>query len=121
MYVYTRNSNKKHSLSPIRLINKTENILPVSKEKFHNELQLTISDCKLRLLRLIKSIPNNLWALQNPKEILAVYDKVIDLRIPFTCLDIESGESLEFIFVIGTGGASDLFIPNEMLLNLKRD
>ena len=121
MYVYTRSSNRRHSLSPMRLINKTENILPVSKEKFHNELQITVSGGRLRLIRLIKAIPNNLWAMQNPKEILAVYDKVIDLRVPFRCLDIESGENVEFIFVAASGGVSDLFIPNEMLLNMKRD
>lgn len=121
MYVYTRSSNRKHSLSPIRLINKTENILPVSKEKFHNELQITVADGRLRLIRLIKAIPNNLWSVQNSKEILAVFDKVIDLRVPFNCLDIDVGESLEFVFVIAAGGVSDLFIPNEMLLNIKRD
>ena len=121
MYVYTRSSNRRHSLSPMRLINKTENILPVSKEKFHSELQITVSDGRLRLIRLIKAIPNNLWAVQNSKEILAVYDRVMDLRVPFRCLDIETGESVEFIFVIASGGVSDLFIPNEMLLNMKRE
>ena len=121
MYIYTRNSNKKHSLSPLRLINKTEKILPISKEKFHNEIQISINEGKLRFLRLIKAIPNNLWVLQNPKDIEAVFDKVIDLKIPFNLLDVAYGETLEFVFVNARMGVNEVFIPNEMLLNIKRD
>lgn len=121
MYIYTRNSNKKHSLSPVRLINKTEKILPVSKQKFHNEIQISISEGKLRVIRLIKAIPNNLWVLQNPKDIQAVFDNVIDLKIPFNSLDVAYGETLEFVFVNARTGVNEVFIPNEMLLNIKRD
>ena len=121
MYIYTRNSNRKHSLSPIRLINKTEKVLPVTKEKFHNEIQLSICEGKLRLIRLIKAIPNNLWVIQNSRELTAVFDKVIDLKIPFNILDVAYGESLEFVFVNANIGLNDVFIPNEMLLNIRRD
>lgn len=121
MYIYTRNSNRKHSLSPIRLINKTEKVLPVTKEKFHNEIQLSICEGKLRLIRLIKAIPNNLWVIQNSRELTAVFDKVIDLKIPFDILDVAYGESLEFVFVNANIGLNDVFIPNEMLLNIRRD
>ena len=121
MYIYTRNSNKKHSLSPVRLINKTEKILPVAKEKFHNEIQISISEGKLRFLRLIKAIPNNLWVLQDPRDIEAVFDKVIDLKIPFNSLDVAYNEILEFVFVNARVGVNEVFIPNEMLLNIKRD
>ncbi|MFQ8626539.1 MAG: hypothetical protein ACLSA2_08850 [Candidatus Gastranaerophilaceae bacterium] len=33
MYVYMRNQSRKQSLSPIRIIQKTESLLPISKEK----------------------------------------------------------------------------------------
>ncbi len=121
MYVYTRNSSKKHSLSPIRLINKTENILPVTKQRFHNELQISVKANEIRLVRLIKSIPGNLWVLENPKDITSVFGKVIDLKIPFASLDIGHGENMEFVFVNAAIGVNDVFIPNEMLLNIKRD
>ena len=121
MYVYTRNSSKKHSLSPVRLINKTEDILPITKQKFHNELQLSVRNGELRLVRLIKSIPGNLWVLENPKDITAVFGKVIDLKIPFSNLDIDHDENMEFVFVNAAVGVNDVFIPNEMLLNIKRD
>lgn len=121
MYLYTRNANKKHSLSAIRLINKTENILPVVKEKFHNEIQLTVSDAELKFIRVIKSMPHSLWGIQNSKDIFAVYDKVLDVKIPFKILDIGHGETLELMFVTAKFGISDVFIPNEMLLSVKRD
>ena len=121
MYIYLRNSNKKHSLSPIRLINKTENILPVIKEKFHNEIQLSITGGRLQFVRFIKAQPHNLWVIQNSKDIFAVYDKVMDLKIPFKSMEIDFGETLEFLFVTGKMGISDVFIPNEMLLSVRRD
>ena len=83
IYLYTRNQNKKQSLSPIRIIQKTESILPISKEKFHNEMQLSIYDNEINLVRLVKAIPNNLWVITSSKNITAIYDKVVDLKIPF--------------------------------------
>ena len=81
MYVYTRNSSKKHSLSPVRLINKTENILPITKQKFHNELQLAVKNGEVRLVRLIKSIQGNMWVLDDAKDITCVLGKVIDIKV----------------------------------------
>ena len=121
MYVYTRNSSKKHSLSPVRLINKTENILPITKQKFHNELQLAVKNGEVRLVRLIKSIQGNMWVLDDAKDITCVLGKVIDIKVPFSNLDIGYDENMEFVFVNAAAGVSDLFIPNEMLLNIKRD
>ncbi len=121
MYVYTRNSSKKHSLSPIRLINKTDDVLPITKQKFHNEIQISLIHGELKFVRLIKSIPNNLWALGSSKDIKFVFDKVIDLQIPFDSLDINHEENMEFVFVNAAVGLNDVFIPNEMLLNIRRD
>ena len=121
MYVYTRNASKKHSLSPIRLINKTDDILPITKQRFHNEIQVSIVKGEMRFVRLIKSIPNNLWSLASSKDIKFAYDKVIDLKIPFVDLDIDHNENMEFVFVNATYALNDVFIPNEMLLNIRRD
>ncbi len=120
MYIYTRNSSKRQSLSPIRLINKTDDILPVAKQKFHNEIQVTVNQGELRYVRIIKSVPNNLWVLQSSKDLAFAFDKVIDLQIPFDNLDINPKENMEFVFVTAGYGLNDIFIPNEMLLNIKR-
>lgn len=120
IYLYTRNADKKQSLSPLRLINKTENILPISKEKFHNEIQISVLAKELRYVRMIKSIPNNLWVLQSSKSIQSAYDRVIDISIPFDLLDVSENENLEFCFVNATFGIKDFFVPNDMLLMVKR-
>lgn len=120
MYVYMRNMNKKQSLSPIRIIQKTESILPICKEKFHNELQISIFEGEINLVRLVKALPNNLWAITTAKNIHTVYDKFVDISIPFDDIDVGKGDTLEFLFVNANFGVKDFFVPNDMLLTIKR-
>ncbi len=120
MYVYFRTSNPKQDLSPVRLINKTENISPVSMEKFHNELQIAIKNDSLQLIRLIKSIPGDMWVLEHTKAIEATYGETLDLKIPFSLLDFQDSETLEFLFVNANYGIKDFYIPNETLLTVSR-
>ena len=120
MYVYMRNADKQQTLSPIRLINKTENVLPILKEKFHNELQISIQDDELKLIRLIKSIPDNIWALQSSKEIQSIYGKVVDISIPFDLLEISESDTLEFMFITANIGIKEFCIPYDMLLTVSR-
>ena len=120
MYIYMRNSHKKHSLSPVRLINKTENVLPLLKEKFHNELQLSINNDELKLVRMIKSIPGNIWALENDKDINYVFANTIDISIQFDLLEIENNETREFMFISANLGIKESCIPYEMLLTVPR-
>ena len=121
IYIYLRNADRKQTLSPVRLINKTENILPISKEKFHNEIQITAGSGKVQFVRLVKAIPNNLWVIQSAKDIKSVYNTVIDLSIPFNLIDIELDETVEFCFVNANYGIKDFFIPNDMLLTIRRE
>lgn len=120
MYIYMRNQDRKQSLSPIRIVQKQENILPISKEKFHQELQISIYDGEINLVRLVKAIPNNLWVIASPKNIKAVYGDVVDVSIPFDDLEINVGDTLEFLFVNANYGVKDYFVPNEMLLTITR-
>ena len=120
MYVYTRNQSRKQILSPIRIIQKAESLMPISKEKFHNEIQISIYENEINLLRLVKAIPNNLWAISTAKNIKAVYDNVVDVSIPFDDIGIEKGDTMEFFFVSANFGVKDYFVPNEMLLTIKR-
>jgi alpha-amylase/alpha-mannosidase (GH57 family) len=120
MYIYLRKANHKQALSPVRLINKTTNITPVSMEKFHNEIQIAIRNDKLQLLRLIKAIPGDMWVMESSKSIETAYDEVLDLKIPFDILGIKEGETLEFLFVNANYGIKDFYIPNEMVLSVVR-
>lgn len=120
MYIYTRKASHRQDLAPVRLINKTKNITPVSMEKFHNEIQIAIRNNKLQLLRIIKAIPGDMWVLEMSKSIEAVYDEVLDLKIPFDILGIKSGETLEFLFINANYGVKDFYIPNETVLSVTR-
>ena len=120
MYVYLRKAGRKQALAPVRLINKTQNISPISMEKFHNEIQIAIRKDTLQFLRLIKAIPGDMWVLQSDKTIGVAYDEVLDLRIPFDLLEIKNGETLEFVFINANYGVKDFYIPNEMVLSVTR-
>jgi hypothetical protein len=115
-----RNRDKKQSLSPIRIIQKAESILPITKEKFHNELQISIYNGEINLVRLVKAVPNNLWTIASSKKIKAVFNKYVDVSIPFDEISVDHGETVEFLFVNANFGVTDYFLPNEMLLTIKR-
>ena len=115
-----RNQNRKQALSPIRVIQKQEAILPISKEKFHNEIQISVHDNEINLVRLVQAIPNNLWTIKSSKTITAVFENVVDVKIPFETIDIQEGDTLEFLFVNANYGMVDFYLPNEMLLTIKR-
>ncbi len=120
MYIYMRNADKKQLQSPIRLINKTENIFPIMKEKFHNELRISMLDNKLYPIRLTKAMQGGLWTIQNTKDLKLAYEKVIDVSIPFESLDVSPSEKLEFFFANANFGIKDSFIPQDVLLNVQR-
>lgn len=119
-YIYMRKANKKHALSHIRLTQKTENILPVCKEKFHNELQLTIKDGEIKYSRLSCAIQYGLWCLQSKKDFALTHEKTVDVTIPLEKLDIENGEEMEFIIAQSKLGILDSVNPNETMLKIRR-
>lgn len=120
MYIYMRNADKKQLHSPVRLINKTENISPIMREKFHNELRISMMDNKLYPMRLTKAIQGGLWSMQDTHDIKMVYQNVIDVSIPFISLDVGPGEKLEFFFANANFGIKDSFSPQDIMLSVKR-
>lgn len=120
MYIYMRNSDRKQVQSPIRLINKSENISPIMREQFHNELRISLMDNKLYPMRLTKAIQGGMWAIQDTKDVQIAFQKVVDVSIPFESLDVNNGEKLEFFFANANFGIKDCFIPQDSLLNVQR-
>lgn len=120
MYIYMRNADKKQSQSPVRLINKSENVSPIMMEKFHNELRISMMDNKLYPIRLTKAIQHGLWAIQDAKDLRIAYQKVIDVSIPFENLDVSTGEKLEFFFANSNFGIKDSFSPQDIMLSVER-
>lgn len=120
MYIYMRNCDRAQLQSPVRLINKTETISPIMREKFHNELRISMMENKLYPMRLTKAIQGGLWAMQDTKDVKMIYQKVVDVSIPFESLDIGPGEKLEFFFANANFGIKDSFSPQDILLTVKR-
>lgn len=120
MYVYMRNADKKQLQSPIRLIHKTENIFPILREKFHNELRISMFDSKFHSAQLNTAMQGGMWLAHNTKNMKIAFKKVVDICIPFEDLDILQGESLEFFFANANHGIKDAFIPQDVLLNVQR-
>ena len=87
---------------------------------FHNEIQLSINNAELQLVRLAKSIPGNIWSLQNDKDLQYAYLNAIDLSIPFDLLEIDYNDTLEFMFISAHLGIKEYCIPYEMLLTVPR-
>ena len=61
-----------------------------------------------------------MWVMENPKVMEVAYGEVLDLKIPFSALDIEADETLEFLFINANYGMTDFYIPNETVLNVTR-
>lgn len=120
MYIYMRNADKKQTQSPVRLINKSENVSPIMMEKFHNELRISMMDNKLYPMRLTKAIQHGLWAIQDTQNIKIAFQKVIDVSIPFESLDVSTGETLEFFFANSNFGIKDSFSPQDIMLSVER-
>lgn len=120
MYIYMRNADKKQTQSPVRLINKSENVSPIMLEKFHNELRISMMDNKLYPMRLTKAIQHGLWAILDTQNIKIAYQKVIDVSIPFESLDVSKGEKLEFFFANSNFGIKDSFSPQDIMLSVQR-
>lgn len=120
MYIYMRNADKKQTQSHVRLINKSENISPIMKERFHNELRISMMDDKLYPVRFTKAIQSGLWAMMDTNDVNIAHQKVIDVSIPFDCLDISRGEKLEFFFANANFGIKDAFSPHDVMLSIER-
>ena len=72
-------------------------------------------------MRLVEAIQDNLWVINSSKGIEAVFNKVLDVKIPFQNIDVDHGETVEFLFINAMFGIKDYYIPNEMLLTLTRE
>ena len=120
MYIYLRNAESAQTKSPIRLINKTENVSPIMQEKFHNELRISMMDNKLYPVRFTKAIQSGLWAIEDSTNIKIAHQNVIDIGIPFVDLEIKKGERLDFFFANTNFGIKDAFSPQDVMLSIKR-
>lgn len=116
-----RNASTIGNRAYIRLISKTDNPYPILREKFENELTLTLVKDTLYPPRLTTCLHPNMWTLANPESIKTVYKDVIDITIPFDLLGIKECETVEFFMANTDSGVKNTYIPQEILLSMTRD
>ena len=120
MFIYLRNRSRLQNLSHIRLLSKTEDICQMMKEKFGNEIKLSVVNGMVRPLQFSKSLANGLWCVQNNEQLKVAHDNVIDISIPFDAIDIAEDEMVEFFFAPAESGIMESAIPQELLLTMQR-
>ena len=120
-YMYVRKATRIENRAYIRLISKTDNLYPILREKFEDELTLTLVKETLYPPRLTKVLHPNMWTLVNPEKIKIEYQEVIDITIPFDTIGVEKGETIEFFMANTDMGVKNTYIPQEILLSMTRD
>ena len=120
-YIYIRNATRIGHRAYVRLISKTDNQYPILREKFEDELTLTLIKETLYPVRFTRVLHPNMWTLANPEGIKVEYKEVIDLTIPFETIGVEHGETVEFFMANTDLGVKNTYIPQEILLSLTRD
>ena len=120
LYIYMRNVSKRLPASRIRVINKTENVFPLLKEKYNNEILVQIQNKELFPVSLAKASSDGLWIIANNQKIKSAMKDVIDISIPFENLSISEGDNIEFFLATAINGLKETFIPQDSFLTLER-
>jgi len=120
LFIYTRNMSRRGKASRIRVVNKTENVFPLLKEKFGHELLIELQNETMFPIEFAKASSDGLWQVARSQNIRTSYGNVIDVCVPFEDLGIEQGESIEFFFLTAIGGIKETFIPQDSFLVMER-
>lgn len=118
--IYMRNPKSDKDGSNIRLSNKTDVVFPILKEKYHNELSITLLDNKLFPSYLSVAMPDNMWKLVDSDGLNITYNEKLNICIPFNDIGIQPGEQLDFFFVIANSGLRSAFMPKDIFISVQR-
>ena len=121
IYIYFKNrTNQSYNESPIRMVNKTENFLPLLKDTYSSEIKLTLFRNFHFNAQLVQATKDNLWVLQMKNNIDQVFKDFLEVRIPFDDLRVSKGEMIEFFVIEGPLGVTNEFYPQNSLLPVVR-
>lgn len=121
VYIYFKNKTDSHLYSaPIRTVNKTNNIIPILRESYNSEVKLTFFKNFHFDAQLAQATHDNLWVLQLKNGIEHVFEDYMEIKIPFSDLRVNEGESVDFFIIQGPLGIVDDFYPQNSLLPVVR-
>ena len=97
------------NLSPVRFVNKNDNIFPIIRNVFSNELRFIFNGKEVSKIFLNKALPYNLWERSSSKKSEIKYEeKILELKISFEDLNFDILKTKEFAFCV-------LDITNELI------
>lgn len=121
IYIYFKNRTE-HPLNsaPIRVVNKTESLIPLIRDTYNSEVKLTLFKNFHFNAQLAQATRDNLWVLQINNDIDYIFEDFLELKIPFKDLRVENGSMVEFFIIQGPLGIVDDFYPQNSLLPVVR-
>ncbi len=117
LFIYFKNENQNQG-APIRLTSKTENVYPILKHYFTNEVKFTFDREEIFPPRFSQAVSGGLWVLKLLKQVKYAYKDVIEIGISFEDLGVEKGSSVEFCIISAKNAVIDEVYPQDSLLKL---
>ncbi len=111
-------NEKAENFSSIRFISKNENIYPILKSQFSNEVRFVFDNQKISKLHFTKALNWNLWSQTIPKTSKVAYKDVIELKISLEDFNISKG-NFSFCIIDATNEIINEVYPQDVLINLK--
>ena len=114
--IYIINENNKH-FSPIRFVNKNENIYPIIKNQFSDEIRFVFDNNSISKIYFNKAINYGLWSQTIAKNSKITYNDTIELKIAFEDISIVS-KDISFCIIDSTNELINEVYPQDVLISL---
>lgn len=120
VYVYIKNKAfAKSAKGKLRVVMRPEMISPILKENFSHEIKLTFEANRNIFTDVAYSNKEGLWLSKLNNKIECKMGSVIEARIPLTDIDLNPGDSAEFLVVEGTLGRGKGVYPRDIFLPIE--
>lgn len=121
IYIYFKNKPEQYlSSAPIRMVNKTESVVPMLKEPYNSEVKITLFKNFHFTAQLAHAMKDNLWVLQIQNGIDHIFEDYLEVKIPFSDLRVNENDMVEFFIIQGPLGIVDDFYPQNSHLPVIR-
>ena len=120
IHIYIRSAFQ-NSLSPVRVVSRTNNIYPTLKNSFSHEVMFSFNKNDLFPPVLNTSMPGGLWKMVLMKHDEYAYKDVIELKISYKDLGLEENTPVEFCVASATNEVINEVYPQDVLLTLNNE
>lgn len=114
--IYIANDKNMH-FSPVRFVNKNDNVYPIIKTPFSREIRFVFDNNKISRIFLNKACPWGLWSQCVAKNSKIAFKDVIELKIAFSDLEFND-KDFSFCILDATNELINEVYPQDALINL---